>query len=146
MITYAHAIYCDDIREEVGGKSTHVGVYHGSLLVQSFPVTLPKLCVVLNVVLPADNLPDDLKMQVMLNDSVLAEGEMTVTDLGAVLAAIPADLAPSESSKESGWVVAANFIFAPMQMEGPGVLRASVKAGDQVMKANGLRIGQMKEA
>ncbi|MGY0561669.1 DUF6941 family protein [Luteimonas sp. A277] len=145
MRPYAHAVYCDDIREEVGGKSTLVGVYHGSLMVQSFPATLPKLCVVLQVVLPAENLPEGLKMRVMLDEELLAEGEMAVRDLEAALAAIPTEVERSKPSEEKGWVVAANFIFAPMKLEGPGMIRAWVEAGDQEMKANGLRIAQMQQ-
>ena len=48
MTRYVHATYCDDIRQEVGGKITLVGIYPGQCLVPSLPCTLPKLCVVMN--------------------------------------------------------------------------------------------------
>jgi hypothetical protein len=31
MTRYAHATYCDDIRQEIGGKITLVGIYSGAL-------------------------------------------------------------------------------------------------------------------
>lgn len=41
------AIYCDDIREEVGDKLSYMGVYGQTLFVRSgFPIVIPKLCVV----------------------------------------------------------------------------------------------------
>src|SRR5215469_71646 len=40
-----HTVFCDDIRYEVSGKITLVGVYAGEMgFVGEFPVTLPKLC------------------------------------------------------------------------------------------------------
>jgi hypothetical protein len=48
MTRYVHAVYCDDIRQEVGGKITLVGIYTGQCLVPSIPCALPKLCAVLN--------------------------------------------------------------------------------------------------
>src|ERR1700675_16626 len=42
---YGYTIFCDDIRQEIGGKFTYVGVYSGFMFIQpSFPVVLPKLC------------------------------------------------------------------------------------------------------
>ena len=38
-----HTIFCDDIREEVGGKYSLIGVYSDLLEVVSFPVVLPQL-------------------------------------------------------------------------------------------------------
>lgn len=146
MTPYAHAIYCDDIRDEVGGKSTLVGVYHGSLLVQSFPVTLPKLCVALQVVLPAESVPEGMKIRVMKDDELLAEGEMALADFEAAMEAIPEEERGPEPSEEKAWVIASNFIFSPMRLDGPGMIRVQVEAGGREIKANGLRIGQVKEA
>jgi hypothetical protein len=43
-----HAIFCDDIRQEVGNKSTYIGIYKSALIVEGpLPAILPKLGVVL---------------------------------------------------------------------------------------------------
>lgn len=40
-----HVIFCDDIREEIGGKLTYVGVYGSSMVISAVaPVVLPQLC------------------------------------------------------------------------------------------------------
>ncbi|WP_095058063.1 hypothetical protein [Pseudomonas sp. Irchel s3f7] len=49
MTRYVHSTYCDDIRQEVGGKITLVGIYAGQCLVPEIPCSLPKLCLVLNI-------------------------------------------------------------------------------------------------
>ena len=38
-------IFCDDIRYEINGKVTLVGVYAADMVLPNdFPVTLPKIC------------------------------------------------------------------------------------------------------
>ena len=37
--------FCDDIRQEIGGKLSYMGVYSSDLYVGGFPITLPKFCV-----------------------------------------------------------------------------------------------------
>jgi hypothetical protein len=40
-----YTIFCDDIRHEITGKTTLVGVYNSQLIVtDSLPVTLPQIC------------------------------------------------------------------------------------------------------
>lgn len=45
LLPSGHTIFCDDIRHELGGKITFVGVYTNYLFISgTLPVTLPKLC------------------------------------------------------------------------------------------------------
>lgn len=37
-------IFCDDVRHELNGKVSLMGVYGGDMYVTDFPVTLPKIC------------------------------------------------------------------------------------------------------
>lgn len=41
---YLHAIWCDDIRQEVGNKPSFMGAYVGGITVPNLPFFLPKLC------------------------------------------------------------------------------------------------------
>ena len=41
-----HTFFCDDLRHEVTGKVTFVGVYGSAMFVGQLPLTLPKLCCV----------------------------------------------------------------------------------------------------
>lgn len=50
---YGVTIFCDDIRTEVGGKNTYVGVYQRDLnAVSELPFVLPSLCAAVRVVYP----------------------------------------------------------------------------------------------
>ncbi|MBU1106086.1 MAG: hypothetical protein KKB51_05400 [Candidatus Riflebacteria bacterium] len=43
-IKYKCVLVCEDIRQEVGGRVSLMGVLGSKLLVQSFPLPFPKLC------------------------------------------------------------------------------------------------------
>lgn len=42
---YVHALWCDDIRQEIGNKPSFMGAYIGGLTVPSLPAILPRLSV-----------------------------------------------------------------------------------------------------
>jgi hypothetical protein len=53
---YGHVVFCDDVRQEIDGKLTLVGVYNGNLTVfGEFPAVLPKLCLVVWLNSPMTN-------------------------------------------------------------------------------------------
>ncbi len=44
-----HTIFCDDIRHEIGGKISLIGIYQSEIIVREFPITLPKLCMIITI-------------------------------------------------------------------------------------------------
>jgi hypothetical protein len=51
---YGTVIYCDDIRQEVGGKTSYMGIYAADMIIDAAaPFTLPKLCIAAHVLIPA---------------------------------------------------------------------------------------------
>ncbi len=47
---------CDDVRQEIGGKRTVVGIYGDSLTIPSVPFNLPQLCFVFKMDLAKSNI------------------------------------------------------------------------------------------
>ena len=52
---YLHAIFCDDVRQEVTGKMLYIGVYSGELIAPGYPVLLPRFAVVAHYAHPFDD-------------------------------------------------------------------------------------------
>jgi len=74
------AIYCDDIRYEMGGKATLVGVYSGQLIVPKFPAKLSKLCIYATVVIPIEMVVQGpAYARVLRRDEVVSEVEMDLS-------------------------------------------------------------------
>ena len=66
------AQFCDDFRQEIGNKFSLMGCYGTDLYVPTFPFTLPKLCVFVNVRTPRELPFGTLTLKVMRADDVLA--------------------------------------------------------------------------
>lgn len=66
-----YVIFCDDIRDEVGGKQSYIGIYRGILLSSSdFPLVLPKLGLAITVRWPNDELVEDFELRIYLPGDV----------------------------------------------------------------------------
>lgn len=134
MKRFAHAIFCDDIRQELGGKFTFVGVYGANLLVPRFPTVLPKLCVVVNMATPSDQPFEALKFRVLKGDDTIAEG-----DFGNIAKA--ADEL-SNASHERVMRVVTHAIFSPFKVDASGLVRVQILTEDGEIEAGSLQIDQ----
>lgn len=68
---YVHAIWCDDIRQEVGNKPSFMGVYTGGILLPELPVVLPRLSVYIWTVTPIDTPFEKLTIRIVRDDGFL---------------------------------------------------------------------------
>ena len=76
---FIHTMYCDDVRQEVGGKMTFVGAYQNQMLAdQPGDLVLPKLCIVLTIQTPSDQPFQKLNVRLFRDDEVLQEMELPV--------------------------------------------------------------------
>lgn len=89
-----HVIWCDDVRQEIGNKLSHMGVYGGVMVHQSIPTKLPKLCAVINVLTPIERPFEALRLRVIRNDmpdAPVAQIEVSPPALSGALAGAEAD-------------------------------------------------------
>lgn len=63
-------LYCDDVRTEVGGKLSLMGIYNGSILFHEFPVTVASLTAVMTLSFPIDNPIESLKFELTNDDGI----------------------------------------------------------------------------
>src|SRR6266446_595417 len=82
---YGYTIFCDDIRDEIGGKVTFVGTYRNALLIHGdFPFTLSQLAMSISFVTQANLRPERLPLRVYLpgdpEDSPSIVGELAMGD------------------------------------------------------------------
>jgi hypothetical protein len=76
------AIFCDDIRQEMGNKMSFMGCYQSELLVPTTPIGLSKLCVYATVLTPIARPFKSLTLRVVLDGQIeLARLEVPVEAL-----------------------------------------------------------------
>ena len=62
---HLEVIFCDDIRSEVGNKSSYMGIYTRELTIPSAPLLLAKLCIAVQVVTDIDDPFESIMVQVV---------------------------------------------------------------------------------
>lgn len=115
-VRFLTAIFCDDIRQEIGGKLSFMGCYQGELIVQMAPVALPKLCLYATIWTPKDRPFKSLTLRVVQDDDKeLARLEIPEEGLAEV------SLILDETATRK--TVSTAIVFSPFAIEKPTSLR-----------------------
>lgn len=131
-------VFCDDVRHELGGKLSYIGVYSGMLFVQTFPATLSKLCLAMNVLTPADRPFAKLTVRLLKDEDVLVEG---IWDDGQLSAAV--ELSTDDAiAKDRILALPSIIVLSPFVLEGPCTLRVRAETEEGELRGPGLRVEQ----
>ncbi len=135
---YIDATYCDDIRHENTGKMILVGVYSSTMYVASYPTTLPKLCISIRAVTPADTPFEKVVMRIYRDEELLLE--------------VPADpdrlmvnsLEDAKSSGSNTGVQALQFLatISPFQLTNDCVIRVKAETESEELRCPVLKVEQ----
>jgi hypothetical protein len=105
------AIFCDDVRLEVGNKLSYMGCYTGSMIVRQLPLLLPKLCIVMHAITPASEPFKELRFKLLKNDDVISEQEASIV--------LPVPQQPPTEGEELNLSVYQVFQLFPVQITEP---------------------------
>ena len=139
MNRHIQTIFCDDIRNEMGGKLSYIGVYSGRLIVSKFPVTLPKLCLALNIVTPASQPFRSLSLSILKNEEMMAQpilDESQLAEAFEVVVTANVDVASPLSVLMAKFL----FVFSPFILEGPCLLRVRAETESEELQGISLHI------
>lgn len=136
---YVHAVWCDDIRLEMGNKRSFMGVYGPILYVSEIPAVLPKLCVWMTFRSPADKPLKSLIFRVLDSDKILVE---TTSDETHLKTAFDSTVADSGSSPNLFVSLDMQVMLAPFAIEAPKILRLRVIADGEEFRGAQLKIEQ----
>lgn len=132
---FAHATYCDDVRQEIGGKTTFVGIYNGVLGAVEFPCLLPKLCMIVQLTTPMEHEFQHVTITGKYAGEVIFSMDLPKEELEKVRVAAAAI---NEESKFSSLQLMA--IMSPFQIPAPGRLTLEVVADGEPIYCPGLRV------
>lgn len=141
------AIYCDDVRQEIGNKRTYVGVYTGDLVVAAeLPVVLPKLAIVANVYTPKDEPFKKLQITVTYGDKVLLDTFDLAERLSAEQSSETAITTsrgaedPIETERMQYWSYQFEFVLSPFMIDAARRLRVTATTESGEINSRALRI------
>jgi len=139
MKRYAYSIFCDDIRNEVNGKASFMGVVGSLLYVNTFPCVLPKLCILITAMTDNENPFRELSFKVLVDDE----------------SAFDVKLGPEEVKQlyqnqgliddPKGFAAQVMVTISPLNLEKPCKIKVVVMADDENIECAGLQISLAPE-
>lgn len=140
---FGSSIFCDDIRHEIGGKRTYVGVYQNSMIVNGgFPATLTKFCIAIDFkTRPSDpDVPLTLRVSFPGDDpdKPTVNERVNIEEVRAEMAKIP--IPPHFDDPIIPLTF--EFNFAPLVIREPGLIRVRALAGETEIKLGSIEVRQ----
>ena len=133
--------FCDDIRQEVGGKIALVGCYIGEMTVHGqAPATLAKLGLQARLVFPAETVPEkiDVRGDFVPGDETLFEATLDIPE-GEHQKALDR-VEPDGTGDEPQFVLVQHTILSPLEITGEGRIRVRAVVDGETVKLGSLRI------
>jgi hypothetical protein len=142
MDRYGYSIFCDDIRNEAGGKLSFIGCYNGVIFISGqFPLVLPKLCVHTHIFSPASQPFSSIVVRCYLpgDDRPFAE-EPIETPKRSEQTELVANL-KTDTRAPLFIVAATSLIFTPLELRSSGLMRVrALIDAEQELRLGSLRI------
>jgi hypothetical protein len=136
---YGFTIFCDDIREEVGGKFTFIGSYIEKMFVQgTFPLALPKFGLGVTTIQRAHLFAPLTKILVFMP----GDGD----DQPSITADLPTDASQLEIPKPNGEHAqpivrsGTNLVFSPLPIKQPGLMKVRAVRNNELIRCGLLQI------
>jgi hypothetical protein len=141
---FGTTIFCDDIRHEVGGKTTYVGVYKGFIGFHGdFPFVLPKFSFGVSFRQRRPLAVSPIKIRIYLpgdeDDAPSIEAELSMDKQQNE----PPPFDPGPNSYVSAET---NLTFAPFQIMQPGLIKVRAVRSDEMHRLGTITVVQLPSA
>ena len=139
MTRFAYSTFCDDIRNEVNGKISLMGIFGSLMYLPQFPAVLPKLCALVTASTPIDRPFQSVSFKGVMDGNVLFDlaldsSQMEQMDQGAGLIQDP-----------KRFEAKAMVVLSPLHIAAPSKIKISIVADGEELECTGLQISQAPE-
>lgn len=143
MTRYGYSIFCDDIRNEVGGKLSFIGCYSSVMFVtRGFPFILPKFCIHSFVVTSAEQPFRSvfIRCYVPTRRDPIIDERIETPNIPAQRSMV-SELEPGFQAPRQ-LVASASLVLSPFDVMGPGLIsvRALVDGASEELSLGSLRV------
>lgn len=133
-----NAIYCDDIRNEIGGKLSFMGVYGTDMIIPNFPAAIGKLCVYVSIKFPfAEHPKEKIYIAISEGDKILSEMRLEKENLEKSQPPPPDKNTPP---KDQSWIFDIGFTISPLNLSGPTQLNIVAELDGKTLHGNQMKI------
>ncbi|MDA8092319.1 MAG: hypothetical protein M0T84_00135 [Betaproteobacteria bacterium] len=121
------AQFCDDIRQEVGNKFSLMGCYGDQVIVEKFPIVLPKFCAHIRVFTPIDRPFARLVVRAKLNTEIAAESMLPLERI------TPSHLRASQDNNLGRATLVAVIVLSPFVVTETSKLQIEAETEDEII-------------
>jgi hypothetical protein len=142
---YGFTIFCDDIRQEIGGKVSFIGTYSAGIFVHGgFPCTLAKFAFATTLLQRREVLEPNVEIQIFLpgddEDTPSFRTHVTESVEGTVAAQTAAEVAGLPRADDSFISLSAAVITAPLVIKEPGIIKVRALRRGELVRLGAIRI------
>jgi hypothetical protein len=139
----AYTIFCDDIRQEIGGKVSYMGVYRGGKLFahSPFPLTLPKFGLAVHYAQKKGHFvrPTSLRVYLPGDD----EGKPSIeAEFPTVIDELNGDAPPIAGTDPTFIAAMIQLVLAPLVITQSGPIKVRAVRGDEMIRLGTLEVHQ----
>lgn len=131
------ALFCEDIRPEVGGSVSLVGVMSDFIAVPSFPVTLAKLGFYARLFLPVEGAQPDMVVNVIEVEG----GVVEIASFSETMIAKAQSEAKTQGNDYVGLI--AQAVASPFTVNSPGHVIVELRHGTQITRLGNLNFSEL---
>jgi hypothetical protein len=138
--SWGFSLFCDDIRAEVGGKISVMGVYQVDLILPgtiTFPTALPKFCILVKYYERLGSFEDDISIKIFNPSDAKDAPSFNLTSKRTTL---PPPLYPLEDDQEGIFNLTIPITFAPFPIQQEGFLKVRAHCGSIITNLGSLMI------
>jgi hypothetical protein len=144
--SWGFSLFSDDIRGEVAGKITVVGIYQGEMLFASsaeFPSVYPKFCILVKYYEVKDAFSDDIVVRIFLPGDAKDTPSVTVPIPASVRSGAPPPY-PLEEDQESIFSLTYPIMLSPFLIKQEGFVKVRVVSGGITTNLGSLMIRKVR--
>jgi hypothetical protein len=138
---WGSSLFCDDIRAEVGGKMSVMGIYQTDMIFPSqatFPLALPKFCALIKYYETLDAFKDDVELRVFLPGDEKDKPSVVIPFPRSSVSAIP--LHPLEEDQERIFNLTFPLMISPFAIKQEGFVKIRAKVGKTTTNLGSLMV------
>jgi hypothetical protein len=140
---WGFSLFCDDIRTEIGGKISLMGIYQNDMLIQAdFPTVLPKFAILVKYYEIPEVFKDSLTINVFMPGDI--KGSPAMHFQVPRESSSPTAQYPLEDDQERIFNVTLPLIFSPLPVSQEGFIKVRAVTGQTTTNLGSLMIRKLR--
>jgi hypothetical protein len=141
---WGFSLFCDDVRFELGGKMSIMGIYQADMIFaaqQTFPIILPKFGIFVKYYEMQDTMTNDILVRVFLPSDPKDAPSVTLPFNRTLLAATtPPRRYELEPDQERVFNLTYPIVFSPLVIKQEGFVKVRAVCGEKITNLGSLMI------